>query len=274
MGGTRSTSAAPPAINSSTFPRQHRLKNLSIFQHDIQLTEIKYCENTRPQNQLSAAQEQQECLCTIFQGAFVTVHTILLGVGGTFKNQYTPEPFQELGLDSQRAEKLALNLHNILSTTLSKSSIPGALSVLLPTLIGSRFQVKPAILLIPVDLILFCVVEEFYHTQYQSGSFFFINMGVKFQCLRSFLVSKCQCMAKTIYRKEAAAPDRTPGYKFDPALTAQSVLTKTSWVCNRCKAHFPANDEPKIFGNKTKCIHTNQTQYMTIPKQGLCEHFL
>ena len=55
---TRSTSAAPPAISRSTFPRQHRLKDLRIFQRHIHLIEIKYCEDARPQNQLSAAQEQ------------------------------------------------------------------------------------------------------------------------------------------------------------------------------------------------------------------------
>ena len=34
---TRSTSAAPPAISRSTFPRQHRPKDLSILQRDIHL---------------------------------------------------------------------------------------------------------------------------------------------------------------------------------------------------------------------------------------------
>ena len=32
-----STSAAPPAISRSTFPRQHRPKDLSILQRDIHL---------------------------------------------------------------------------------------------------------------------------------------------------------------------------------------------------------------------------------------------
>jgi len=57
---TRSTSTALPAISSrSTFPRQHRTKDFSILQRDIYLIEIKYCENTRLQNQLSPAQDQQ-----------------------------------------------------------------------------------------------------------------------------------------------------------------------------------------------------------------------
>jgi hypothetical protein len=47
----------------------------------------------------------------------------------------------------------------------------------LSTDIRSRFQVKPATLLIPIDLILFILVEDFYGTRYQSGSFSFINVG-------------------------------------------------------------------------------------------------
>jgi hypothetical protein len=46
----RSTSAAPPAISRSTFPRQHRPKDLSILQRNITFIEVKYCEDTRPQN--------------------------------------------------------------------------------------------------------------------------------------------------------------------------------------------------------------------------------
>jgi len=52
---TRSTLAAPPAISRSTFPRQHRPKDLSILQRDIYLIEVKYCEDTRSQNQLKAS---------------------------------------------------------------------------------------------------------------------------------------------------------------------------------------------------------------------------
>ena len=68
-------------------------------------------EDTRPQNQLNAAKEQHKDLCNILQGASVTLHIILLGVGGTIYNTHTLEPFKELGLDSQRVEKLASKLH-------------------------------------------------------------------------------------------------------------------------------------------------------------------
>jgi hypothetical protein len=60
-------------------------------------------------NWLSAAQKQHDLhhpstsLCTL--------HTILLERNGTIYNNHTLEPFKELGLDSQRIEKLASNLH-------------------------------------------------------------------------------------------------------------------------------------------------------------------
>jgi len=108
---TGSTSAAPPATSRATNPKQHRPKDLSIPRRDIHLVEIKYCENTRPQNQLNAAKEQHKDLCNILQGASVTLHIILLGVGGTIYNTHTLKPFKELGIDSQRVKKLASKLH-------------------------------------------------------------------------------------------------------------------------------------------------------------------
>jgi len=51
---TGSTSAAPLAATSrSTFSRQLRPTDLSILQRDIHLIEIKYCEDTKLQNQLT-----------------------------------------------------------------------------------------------------------------------------------------------------------------------------------------------------------------------------
>jgi len=109
----------------------------------------------RPQNQLSAAQEQHKGLCSFLKGASVTLHTILLGVGGTICNSYTLEPFQELGLDSQRAKELASKLHvhpvnyaaKLVHTRRTFSSI-------IINCHQKPFQVKPATLLIPVNLFL------------------------------------------------------------------------------------------------------------------------
>jgi len=69
---TGSTSAAPPATSTATNPRQHRPKDLNKTRREIHLVEIKYCEDTRPQNQLNAAKEQHKDLCDILQGASVT----------------------------------------------------------------------------------------------------------------------------------------------------------------------------------------------------------
>jgi len=102
---TGSTPAAPLATSRATNPRQHRPKDLNKTWRDIHLVEIKYCEDTRPQNQLNAAKEQHKDLCHILQGASVTLHIILLGVGGT-NYTHTLKPFKELGLDSQRVNKI------------------------------------------------------------------------------------------------------------------------------------------------------------------------
>jgi hypothetical protein len=88
----------PPA-EPPTPGRKHRPKDLSKPRRDIHLVEIKYCEDTRPQNQLFAATEQQkDLLCNILQGASVTLHIILLGVDGTIYNVHTLKPFKELVL--------------------------------------------------------------------------------------------------------------------------------------------------------------------------------
>ena len=58
-----------------------------------------------------AAKEQHKDLCDVLQGASVTLHIILLGVGGTTYNTHTLKPFKELGLDSLRVKKLASKLY-------------------------------------------------------------------------------------------------------------------------------------------------------------------
>ena len=155
MRGTGSTSASPPGTSITTFPRQHRPKDLSILQRDVHLIEIKYCEDTRPQNQLSAAQKQHKGLWSILQEVSVTLHTILLGVGGTIYNNHTLEP-----------RSLEASFVLILSTSmLPNLSIPDVpFPALLSTLIRRQFQVKPAILLVPTDIL-------------HSGSFSWINVG-------------------------------------------------------------------------------------------------
>jgi hypothetical protein len=143
---TGSTSAAPPATNSTaTDPRQHRPKDLSKVRRNIHLVEIKYCEDTRPQNQLNAAKEQRKDLCNILQGASVTLHIILLGVGGTIYNTHTLKPFKELSLDPH-VKKIAskLHVHSVNFAAKLVHILDVAFPVLLSTVIRSRFQAKPA----------------------------------------------------------------------------------------------------------------------------------
>ena len=100
---------------------------------------------------------------------------MLLGVGGTIYNNYTLEPFQELGPDSQRVKKLASDpsFIFILSFTLpnlTRRALSSTIIILIKIEDGSRSSLQPC-LLIPIDLFLFLLVEEFYGTRYQSGSF-------------------------------------------------------------------------------------------------------
>eukprot|EP00983_Pelagomonas_calceolata_P076675 1153521-Pelagomonas_calceolata.AAC.4 len=70
-------------------------------------TAIKYCEDTRPGAQLEASQQHHSELCTQLQGAETTLHTILLGVGGTVYAAHTLDQFNKPGVDLQRSTKLA-----------------------------------------------------------------------------------------------------------------------------------------------------------------------
>ena len=96
--GRRATERDREHLSSTTSHRQIHLpqteptqksQHFSTWHH---LIEIKYCEDTRPQNQLSAVQKHHKGLCSILQGASVTLHTTLLGLGGTFYNIHTLEP--------------------------------------------------------------------------------------------------------------------------------------------------------------------------------------
>jgi len=74
------------------------------------LIEIKYCEDTRPEQQLQAAHAQHGSLRRSIAGDHV-LHVILLDVGGAIYILHTLVPLKNLGLDSQRVEELALKLH-------------------------------------------------------------------------------------------------------------------------------------------------------------------
>ncbi len=75
--------------------------------------EVKYCEDIRPKSQLEAAHHQHGVLCQHLRraAANVSLHTMLLGVGGTIYSPFSLEPLKRLGLDPQKATKLAVKLH-------------------------------------------------------------------------------------------------------------------------------------------------------------------
>ncbi len=100
----------PPTPATAYQPRQTCPENLPWQRHATHLIEIKYCEDTRPEQQLQAAPAQHGCLRRSIAGDHV-LHVILLGVGGVIYIPHTLVPLKSLGLDWQRVKKLALKLH-------------------------------------------------------------------------------------------------------------------------------------------------------------------
>eukprot|EP00983_Pelagomonas_calceolata_P065991 1148812-Pelagomonas_calceolata.AAC.20 len=87
--------------------------HLLPLQRHVHIVEVKCCEETRPKNQLEASKQQHRDLCRDLSrtSAQVTLHTILLGVGGVVYTPRTLKPLKELGLDTFKATKLALKLY-------------------------------------------------------------------------------------------------------------------------------------------------------------------
>eukprot|EP00983_Pelagomonas_calceolata_P061204 1146726-Pelagomonas_calceolata.AAC.1 len=104
--------SAPATATPPTFKVRHPSQLLPGQRH-VHLVEVKYCEDTRPKNQLKASKQQHRDLCRHLSRASgqVTLHTNLLGVGGVIYSPHTFEPLKELGLDTHKATKLALKLH-------------------------------------------------------------------------------------------------------------------------------------------------------------------
>jgi len=100
-----------PTQRTSGSNRVRQPHQLNVNERHVHLIEIKYCEDTRPGQQLVAAQQQHADLCRLISAKAVTLHTILLGVGGTCFREHTLNQLKQLGLDQQRALKLARNLH-------------------------------------------------------------------------------------------------------------------------------------------------------------------
>eukprot|EP00983_Pelagomonas_calceolata_P049386 1141499-Pelagomonas_calceolata.AAC.1 len=92
--------------------RARQSRQLSAKQRHVHLIKIKYCEDTRPGQQLEAGQRQHAVLCKLICAKLALHHDpILLGVGGTCYTERTLNQYKQLGLDHQRANKLARKLH-------------------------------------------------------------------------------------------------------------------------------------------------------------------
>ncbi len=80
---------------------------------DVHLIEVKYCDETQPEQQLTRATEQHIGLkhALAQQCHKVSLHTILIGVMGTIYKCKTELPLSKLGLDRCRVRKLNLNLN-------------------------------------------------------------------------------------------------------------------------------------------------------------------
>eukprot|EP00983_Pelagomonas_calceolata_P134130 1162028-Pelagomonas_calceolata.AAC.8 len=79
-----------------TANRVRQPHQLNTSQRNVHLIEIKYCEDTRPEQQLEAAQKQHADLYNLknVSGRVFKAHTILLGVGGTCYTEHTLKQLQ------------------------------------------------------------------------------------------------------------------------------------------------------------------------------------
>jgi len=88
---------------------------------DANLIEVKYCDDTQPEQQLARASEQHIRLkhALAQQCHKVSLHTILIGVMGTIFKCHTKAPLNKPGLDRCRVRKMTLvksldlNTHSI-----------------------------------------------------------------------------------------------------------------------------------------------------------------
>eukprot|EP00983_Pelagomonas_calceolata_P132082 1161834-Pelagomonas_calceolata.AAC.10 len=96
---------------TSVAKRVRQPHQLIANRQHVHLIEIRYCDYTRPGQQLEAAQRQHAALCKYISGKTVTLRTVLLVVGGTCYTEHTLNQCKQMGLDHQRAIQLARKLH-------------------------------------------------------------------------------------------------------------------------------------------------------------------
>jgi len=95
-------------------------KQIPTRDTDIHLVEFSFCSDINPQQTLEKAHIQHQPLIQhlrtrslrdISRNNKVTLHVILLGVGGTIYNQYTITPLLNLGITTHKVHQLATKLH-------------------------------------------------------------------------------------------------------------------------------------------------------------------
>ena len=95
-------------------------KQIPPKDRDIHLVGSKFCSDINPQQTLEEAHNQHQPLIQrlrtrslrgISRNNQVTLHVILLGVGGTVYNQYTINPILNLGVPTHKVHQLATKLH-------------------------------------------------------------------------------------------------------------------------------------------------------------------
>eukprot|EP00983_Pelagomonas_calceolata_P031740 995695-Pelagomonas_calceolata.AAC.1 len=106
-GGNRGHSV-PAIATPPTSKVRHPGQLLPELRH-IHLVEVKYWKGTRPKNQLEASKQLHLCRNLLRASAQVTLHTILLRVGGIICTSHISEPLTDFGLDTHTAIKLALD---------------------------------------------------------------------------------------------------------------------------------------------------------------------
>eukprot|EP00983_Pelagomonas_calceolata_P080348 1155106-Pelagomonas_calceolata.AAC.1 len=116
MGARGEQGGLNASHSHSTQSKARHPSQLLPDQRHVHLVEVKYCEDTRPKSQpaeLEASKQQHRDLCCHLSrtSAQVTLHIILLVVGGVIYTPHTLKPLKELGLDTYKATKLAQKLH-------------------------------------------------------------------------------------------------------------------------------------------------------------------
>jgi len=106
LNGGESLMAKSPLDINDTHHWPVRPRDIPKLRRHIHLIEVKYCEDTRPDPQLEASRLQHKVLWYRLKG-LVSLHSILLGVGGTVYTSHTLNHFTQIGLHPQRATILA-----------------------------------------------------------------------------------------------------------------------------------------------------------------------